>query len=447
MKNLPLLLGVLACVTQIAGPLGAQNIFTVGDGSAMPGNNVIISVQIAHDDPVLGFSYGVRHNGAVLTPLNIAEGSALAPLNGGTGADYFFQELNPSNGPGVIVACIFTFGGSLESLPAGSGQEVAAMEYSMSASASPGSSSALDPATDLGSPPTNIVFTVGGASVFPATEAGSVTVEVPAPTGVSSTLADICDCTHQVNWTNNAAYSSVQVRVGGTLVATVPGSATSATVTLPTSTTDICVRGLVGPVSSTDSCTTGACPVFVPPGAPDNLACSILTTDPINGCTVEANWANQGDYSLINVYLDGVLQSSEAGATTNWQSSLALSPNSQQICIEAVDICGGVLGQICCDVICDAGPIFIRGDCNVDGANNIADVVAALGFLFAGAGIPLCGDACDINDDGGFDISDAVYLLSNLFSDGNFPPAPYPNCGIDPTDTDPMDCDSFPPCL
>jgi hypothetical protein len=236
------------------------------------------------------------------------------------------------------------------------------------------------------------------------------------------------------------------IRAVGTLVATVPGSATSATVTLPTATTDICVRGVVGPVSSTDSCTTGSCPVFVPPPAPNSLACSILTTDPVSGCTVEASWANQGSYSVINVYLDGVLQSTETGTTTSWQSSLGLSPDAQQICIEALDDCGGVLSQVCCDVICDAGPIFVRGDCNADGANNIADVVAALGFLFAGAGIPLCGDACDINDDGGFDISDAVFLLSNLFSDGNFPPAPYPNCGVDATDTDSIDCDSFPPC-
>lgn len=446
MKNLHLHLGVLACVTLLSGSLGAQNIFTVGDGSAMPGDNVTISVQIAHDDPVLGFSYGVRHDGGTLTPLGIDQGSALAPLNGGTGADYFFEDLNPANGPGVILACIFTFGGSLDSLPAGSGQEIATMEYAVSASATAGSSSALNPATDLGSPPTNIVFTVGGVSVFPATEAGSVTVEVPAPTGVSTTLTDICICSHQVNWTNNAVYSTVQVRVGGTLVATVPGSATSATVTLPTATTDICVRGVVGPVSSTDSCTTGSCPVFVPPPAPNSLACNILTTDPISGCTVEASWANQGSYSVINVYLDGVLQSTETGTTTSWQSSLGLSPDAQQICIEALDDCGGVLSQVCCDVICDAGPIFVRGDCNADGANNIADVVAALGFLFAGAGIPLCGDACDINDDGGFDISDAVFLLSNLFSDGNFPPAPYPNCGVDATDTDSIDCDSFPPC-
>ena len=88
----------------------------------------------------------------------------------------------------------------------------------------------------------------------------------------------------------------------------------------------------------------------------------------------------------------------------------------------------------------------MRGDCNSDGNNNIADVVAALSFLFGGAGTPLCGDACDLNDDGSFDISDPVFLLSNLFSNGNNPPAPYPDCGLDPTDTDAIDCANFPAC-
>ena len=128
MKYLSLPLGVLLCVLSFSAPIMAQNIFTVGDGSVLPGNNVTVSVQIAHDDPVLGFSYGVRHDGATLTPVGINQGSALVPLNGGTGADYFFEDLAPANGPGVILACIFTFGGSLDSLPAGCGQEIATME-------------------------------------------------------------------------------------------------------------------------------------------------------------------------------------------------------------------------------------------------------------------------------------------------------------------------------
>ena len=39
----------------------------------------------------------------------------------------------------------------------------------------------------------------------------------------------------------------------------------------------------------------------------------------------------------------------------------------------------------------------------------------------------------------------AGYVLTFLFSAGTPPPAPYPNCGLDPT-ADQLGCNSFPPC-
>jgi hypothetical protein len=45
-------------------------------------------------------------------------------------------------------------------------------------------------------------------------------------------------------------------------------------------------------------------------------------------------------------------------------------------------------------------------------------------------------DACDTNDDGRFDIADAVYILSYVFDGGPPPPPPFPDCGIDPTPDD-----------
>ncbi len=50
-----------------------------------------------------------------------------------------------------------------------------------------------------------------------------------------------------------------------------------------------------------------------------------------------------------------------------------------------------------------------------------------------------CLDALDGNDDGGIDISDAVFLLGYLFSGGPSPAAPFPNPGQDPT-LDSLDC-------
>ncbi|MFN0060106.1 MAG: hypothetical protein ACKVX7_16735 [Planctomycetota bacterium] len=87
---------------------------------------------------------------------------------------------------------------------------------------------------------------------------------------------------------------------------------------------------------------------------------------------------------------------------------------------------------------------FVRYDCNVDDGYNIADPVALLGFLFPVVGSPVvlsCVDACDGNDDGMIDISDAIAMLSTLFS-GAPTIGPYPNCGIDGT-SDALDCASY----
>ncbi|MCA8959064.1 MAG: hypothetical protein KDC38_01065 [Planctomycetes bacterium] len=86
---------------------------------------------------------------------------------------------------------------------------------------------------------------------------------------------------------------------------------------------------------------------------------------------------------------------------------------------------------------------FRRGDCNGDLAFDIADAIRTLSFLFAGDVAPNCLDACDSNDDGAADIGDAIYALSTLFSGGLTPPAPYEECGNDPT-SDSLNCASYP---
>ncbi len=97
------------------------------------------------------------------------------------------------------------------------------------------------------------------------------------------------------------------------------------------------------------------------------------------------------------------------------------------------------------NVIDEAESPFRRGDCNADGAINLADAIAGLGALFGGDS-PSCDDACDTNDDGAHDIADAISLLSFLFSSGPAPLAPHPDCGEDPTQ-DGLNCSSYDVCL
>ncbi len=89
---------------------------------------------------------------------------------------------------------------------------------------------------------------------------------------------------------------------------------------------------------------------------------------------------------------------------------------------------------------------FKRGDCNGDNSVNIADAISLLSHLFAYAAAPSCEDSADANDDGALNIADAIKILGHLFAQAGALPAPFDECGADPTE-DTLECASFPPCL
>ena len=89
---------------------------------------------------------------------------------------------------------------------------------------------------------------------------------------------------------------------------------------------------------------------------------------------------------------------------------------------------------------------FQRGDGNDDGRYDISDAVHLLGFLFLGGDGPGCKDAADSDDSGVLNITDAIYSLGNLFLGGPPPPSPGNlGCGPDPSE-DTLDCMSYLPC-
>jgi hypothetical protein len=229
----------LACSTLFAAlaigvPLFGQGMhLSVSNESTLPGSPIQAEVLFDNNQPIMGFSFGLRHDAARLTPTQAVQGAAVLATNGATGADYFFVDLVAANGPGLFVACIFTFSGPLDTLPVGLDHEAVVVTYQTSPVAPAGSTTPITPANDLGNPATLIVFSVNGVSFFPTTAPGTVTFLVPAPTAVACTLADACDCIFSLTWTNAAAYSSIQVRRDGALIATLPGTATGISVTLP----------------------------------------------------------------------------------------------------------------------------------------------------------------------------------------------------------------------
>ncbi|MEM7263774.1 MAG: matrixin family metalloprotease [Planctomycetota bacterium] len=88
---------------------------------------------------------------------------------------------------------------------------------------------------------------------------------------------------------------------------------------------------------------------------------------------------------------------------------------------------------------------FLRGDPNADGAVDLSDAIRVLLYLFAGEGDIGCLASGDANDSGDVDITDAVFLLSFLFRGEGEPEAPYPECGVDPTE-DELACAAQPGC-
>ncbi len=89
---------------------------------------------------------------------------------------------------------------------------------------------------------------------------------------------------------------------------------------------------------------------------------------------------------------------------------------------------------------------FTRGDANDDGSFDISDAVFTLSALFVpGAPPSNCDAALDTNDDGAVDIADAVFSLGALFIPGASPPPPPVSCGSDPT-PDSTTCDLFDSC-
>lgn len=80
---------------------------------------------------------------------------------------------------------------------------------------------------------------------------------------------------------------------------------------------------------------------------------------------------------------------------------------------------------------------FRRGDCNGDGAINIADPVFVELYLFVSGAAPGCFAACDSNGDSVINIADSIFILSALFVGGA------PPIGLDCV----TDLDTPLPCL
>ena len=94
----------------------------------------------------------------------------------------------------------------------------------------------------------------------------------------------------------------------------------------------------------------------------------------------------------------------------------------------------------------DLPPPFLRGDCNRDDVVDVFDAVRLLSFLFLDGTRPGCLDACDADDDGRINISDA--LVTTLVTVGGLTAggAERLTCGFDDLTPDSLDCEEWSHC-
>lgn len=88
---------------------------------------------------------------------------------------------------------------------------------------------------------------------------------------------------------------------------------------------------------------------------------------------------------------------------------------------------------------------FTRGDINVDGKMDLSDAIYLLTYLYVDGDPPPCFDSADLNDNGKLDLADGIMVLVYLYSTGAIIPEPFEACGHDPT-PDNLSCNAFSPC-
>lgn len=433
----------LAVVVSFSLPqvLDAQvHTLTASNGSGFQGGSVSSTITLDNSEEARGFSMGLTHDALVLTLTLISQGSALTSANGGTGPDFWFEEINAINGPGGTCGAVLSFAAPLDAIPIGS-NHLATYTYTIVGAAN--SSSTLAFSDLLGNPPLQTVVSVAGVTRIPTMVSGTVSVGTASVTGLSCTLTDGCSCEYSMSWTNGEAYDSIEVRQNGVLIATLAGTATSHLLNLIATgnggpaTSALSVTGIHNTVASTATSCSADCPEITGPFSPTGFTC---TVEPLGGL-VGISWNNTQNYASLALSLDGVPTGSLAANATSTSVTLP-APGTYQICINGTDVCGSAFAQLCCTVTFEQQ--FVRLDCNADGSVNISDPIYNLEFLFNG-GPSVCFDAMDSNDDSSVNLADVIHGLNAIFGLGPLPSAPYPNCGVDPT-ADALGCVSFPGC-
>lgn len=230
---------------------------------------------------------------------------------------------------------------------------------------------------DANTPPQSDTITLG---LFrPGTPSTvSFTAMVPSPGGGLAGPTGL-SCTElnsdvSLSWTNGDSYDSIQITREGTVVATLPGSATSYDESgVPVGTYTYLVRGF----SSGDASPSAFCALDVlglP--APQNLTCSETGGD------VSLSWTNSFGYDQVRVRRDGTQIALLSGSATSYMDT-GLSNGSYEYSITGIEG-GSESTPTECQVFVFGGPssglVLVWDGPGAAGSDGVAAALTALGF-------------------------------------------------------------------
>lgn len=358
---------------------------------------------------------GVCSDPLVATPTAAVPGTALSGAMGGQGPDYFVIELFPV---GVSISFVVDLLG-VDGIPPASFARLVEVEYEATGPA--GSVTALAFCGGLTTPPLPVTLYLDpGTAVTPTTVDGSLAIGTPA--GLFTFALP------------------PQLALGGTflcdVVLTAPAPVEAFRFGLQH---DDALVDLVATSPSTYLMllTAGAGPeillVDIDPegGTGLTVECSISASAPFTAIPIPVAAVFTVTYEVI---VPDALSGPSAGFSI--AGHLGAPPVAPEVQVAGIALPAyGIAATV------PIGAAFVRGECNGDGATDIADPITLLTALFPPPGTPIpdfiCPDACDGNDDGALDIGDAITILTALFAGGAIPgPA---SCGADPTG-DPLPC-------
>lgn len=440
-----LALGLVALVglTPVHGQ-DPDYVLTAVGGQGAVGSQLVVPVLLDNAMNVAGISFGLCHDPAVVSvnctggiPNDcvdngiIVQGAQLLATNGGSGASFFAPATAMAPTVGFTCGIVVNLLGA-DSLPAGTDNEVVVATYGLDAEGN----SALT-FCETGQPLVLLsVGIAGGGDVVPTVEDGRIdSIVIPN-------------------------YTLVQ----GSGMAAVDGSGVIATTLRWNEMDSPAVAGISYGVCHDPAIADVACTGGIPNDCIDNgiivqgaelqatnggsgagFFAPATATDPLVGYTCGIVVNLLGADVLPNTGTATIVETSYTGVAEG-TSDLTVCETGNPLVLLSVGVAGGgdetplvENGQLSVVGIVP----FVRGDCNNDAKNDIADGIWTLNELFQGGPSGTCAAACDANDDGMMDSSDAIFTFTYQLLDGPPPPAPFPDCGTEDGQS-PDDCAAAP---